>query len=92
MLPIELPEGQIDMLAKMANTGRCRLDIDLTVCEIILPDGIRIGFHVPSEERSILLEGLDAIGLTLKRAAQISAFQRIDRQERPWIWSFKGLL
>lgn len=34
----------------------------------------------------MLLEGLDTIGLTLKRKDEIEAFQRADRVARPWIW------
>ena len=32
-----------------------------------------------------LLEGLDEIAMTLKRAAEIAAFQARDRQQRPWV-------
>ena len=29
--------------------------------------------------------GLDEIGMTLRRAAEIAAFQADDRQQRPWV-------
>jgi 3-isopropylmalate/(R)-2-methylmalate dehydratase small subunit len=35
----------------------------------------------------MLLAGLDAIGLTLRRRYAIAAFQARDRALRPWIWS-----
>jgi len=34
----------------------------------------------------MLMEGLDVIGLTLERAADIDAFEQADRQRRPWIY------
>jgi 3-isopropylmalate/(R)-2-methylmalate dehydratase small subunit len=34
----------------------------------------------------MMLEGLDDIALTLKRADDIAAFQARDRTARPWIW------
>jgi 3-isopropylmalate/(R)-2-methylmalate dehydratase small subunit len=36
--------------------------------------------------RQGLLQGLDDIGLTLSRSAEIDAFQQRDRAERPWIY------
>ena len=36
--------------------------------------------------KQALLEGLDAIGATLKNAAAIAAFQQRQRAERPWVW------
>jgi 3-isopropylmalate/(R)-2-methylmalate dehydratase small subunit len=37
-------------------------------------------------QRKALLEGLDAIGVTLAREADIAAWQAGDRERRPWIW------
>jgi 3-isopropylmalate/(R)-2-methylmalate dehydratase small subunit len=34
----------------------------------------------------MLLEGLDAIDLTMKRRGEIEAFWRADRAARPWIY------
>jgi 3-isopropylmalate/(R)-2-methylmalate dehydratase small subunit len=34
-----------------------------------------------------MLEGLDEVGLTLKRDPEITAFQSADRARRPWIYS-----
>jgi 3-isopropylmalate/(R)-2-methylmalate dehydratase small subunit len=40
---------------------------------------------VEPARRQALLEGLDEIALTLKRAGDIAAFQARDRQQRPWV-------
>ena len=34
----------------------------------------------------MLLEGLDAIDLSLKMAEEITAWQKADRDARPWIY------
>ncbi|RKP53553.1 3-isopropylmalate dehydratase small subunit [Pararobbsia silviterrae] len=86
VLPIELPKDQVEDLAHDAESGRLVLTVDLDACDIVRPDGTRIAFSVPPNERAMMLEGLDAIGLTLKLSAQIHAFQAADRKARPWIW------
>ena len=43
-------------------------------------------FAIDAEARAMLLEGLDAIDLTLKHAAAIAAWQAADRQARPWVY------
>jgi 3-isopropylmalate/(R)-2-methylmalate dehydratase large subunit len=48
--------------------------------------GETISFSVDALQRAALLEGLDEIGLTLKDANEIRAWQAADRAERPWVW------
>jgi 3-isopropylmalate/(R)-2-methylmalate dehydratase small subunit len=43
-------------------------------------------FHIDAEAKAMLLEGLDAIDLTLKHRDTISAWQARDRKERPWVY------
>lgn len=43
-------------------------------------------FEIGAEEKQMLLEGLDAIDLTLKHRAEIAAWQAADRKTRPWIY------
>jgi 3-isopropylmalate/(R)-2-methylmalate dehydratase small subunit len=62
------------------------LTVDLRTCTVRLPDGRELAFDVPAEERKMLLEGLDAIGVTMQKASEILAFQQKDRELRPWIW------
>jgi 3-isopropylmalate/(R)-2-methylmalate dehydratase small subunit len=44
------------------------------------------GFAIQAEAKSMLLEGLDAIDLTLKHKAAIAAWQANDRKCRPWVY------
>jgi 3-isopropylmalate/(R)-2-methylmalate dehydratase small subunit len=87
VLPVELPQATVQALAEEAEGGRLVLTVDLAECAVFHPDGSRVDFAVPLGERAMLLEGLDAIGLTLKRRDQIEAFQRADRLSRPWVWA-----
>jgi len=48
-------------------------------------NGIR--FEITDGEKFILLGGLDAIALTLKHKADISAFLNKDQRLRPWIYN-----
>jgi hypothetical protein len=40
----------------------------------------------PAKRRTALIEGLDEIGVILRIKAEIDAFQREDREWRPWIY------
>ncbi|NQV94384.1 MAG: 3-isopropylmalate dehydratase small subunit [Sphingomonadales bacterium] len=43
-------------------------------------------FPIDEEGKAMLLEGLDAIDLSLKMAAEIATWQEADRASRPWIY------
>jgi 3-isopropylmalate/(R)-2-methylmalate dehydratase small subunit len=43
-------------------------------------------FKIEAEPKAMLLEGLDAIDLTLKHIAAIAAWQAADRKARPWVY------
>ena len=60
--------------------------MDLRQQRITAPDGLECPFDIAAEERAMLLEGLDAIDLTLKHHEAIAAFRRRDRERRPWIY------
>ena len=87
VLPIVLPEAEIQALAQEAESGQLVLRVDLSESAIFRPNGNRIDFAIPPGERTMMLEGLDAIGLTLKMRDAIETFQRADRVTRPWIWA-----
>lgn len=43
-------------------------------------------FTIDSNEKALLVKGLDAIALTLQRADEIEKFRAADRQRRPWAY------
>ena len=73
--PIVLPKAAINTLAGKSAT------IDLSMQTI---NGLH--FDIDPEAKNMLLEGLDAIDLTLKHQSAITAWQTNDRSARPWIY------
>lgn len=86
VLPVALPQATVEALAREAESGALVLEVDLETCEVRAPGGRAYRFDAPAPEREMMLAGLDEIGLTLKRAEAIAAFQARDRERRPWIW------
>jgi 3-isopropylmalate/(R)-2-methylmalate dehydratase small subunit len=86
LLPVELSREDVALLASQAEGGALTLAVDLEQQCVEAPDGRRWPLQVPPSERAMMLAGLDAIGLTLHRQAQITHFQQTDRRLRPWIW------
>jgi 3-isopropylmalate/(R)-2-methylmalate dehydratase small subunit len=84
LLPVELPEGTIEKLAAQARDGD--FTVDLTRQAVVAPSGEVTTFSIDPLQRDALLEGLDEIGLTLKSADEIKAWQTADRVNRPWVW------
>lgn len=85
VLPVQLPLDQVQVLAAQATAG-ATFSVDLRSCLITWPDGAQVPFTVDPLRRTALLEGLDAIGLTMRDDAQIRAWQAADRARRPWAW------
>ncbi|MBC7144387.1 MAG: 3-isopropylmalate dehydratase small subunit [Thioclava marina] len=86
MLPIVLPQEQVDLLMKDAEKGsNARMTVDLENQEITTSEGETIKFDVDPFKKHCLLEGLDDIGLTLAKAAAIDAFEAKAAQARPWV-------
>lgn len=88
ILPVRLPAAAIEALAtQIVADPRARpLTIDLRSGELHAPNGDVHRFEIEAEAREMLLEGLDAIDLTLKHRAAIDAFRHADRAARPWIY------
>jgi len=83
LLAISLERRTVESLARLAaDSATAIFTVDL--------ERQRINGDVPFEidplHRQALLEGLDAIGLTLAREAEIAAFQAADRERRPWVY------
>ncbi len=86
MLPIVLPQEQVDVLMKDAEKGEnARMTVDLEAQEITTSDGEVIKFEVDAFKKHCLLNGLDDIGLTMEKAASIDAYEAKAGAERPWV-------
>lgn len=86
ILPIVLPQEQVDLLMKDAEKGEnARMTVDLEAQEITTSDGEVITFDVDAFKKHCLLNGLDDIGLTLEKAGAIESYEAKMSQERPWV-------
>lgn len=86
ILPIKLPQEQVDKLLEDAARGaNATVTIDLEAQEIKGPDGGTISFEIDEFRKQCLLEGLDDIGLTMKKQDSITAFEEKTNNARPWI-------
>ena len=86
ILPIALPQEQVDLLLKDAEKGsNARIEVDLEAQTITSSDGEVISFQVDAFKKHCLMNGLDDIGLTLEKAAAIDSFESAAAQARPWV-------
>jgi len=85
LLLIELPARTVEQLAELVTAGEFTVSLEAEVIET--PTRARIGFNVNSWRRRSLLEGLDAIDLSLTLIDQIEEFTRRDKAKRPWVYS-----
>jgi 3-isopropylmalate/(R)-2-methylmalate dehydratase small subunit len=87
LLPIALPREQLHALGKAVEAagGKKATVVDLESQTITGPDDVTYKFEIDATRRRILLEGLDGVGLTLLNAEAIAAFQKRDRDRRPWV-------
>jgi 3-isopropylmalate/(R)-2-methylmalate dehydratase small subunit len=85
ILPIRVSREELEKLFDDAERGaNARLTIDLEKQEIHGPDGGTIKFGVEEFRKYCLLNGLDDIGLTLAKKAQIDAYESKTKSARPW--------
>ncbi|MAM63355.1 3-isopropylmalate dehydratase small subunit [Maritimibacter sp. UBA3975] len=86
ILPIVLPQEQVDVLMKDAEKGsNARMIVDLEEQTVTTSDGESFSFEVDSFRKHCLLNGLDDIGLTMEKKPSIDAFEAKASQERPWV-------
>ncbi|EIZ80490.1 3-isopropylmalate dehydratase small subunit [Novosphingobium sp. Rr 2-17] len=82
LLPITLPAEIVATLAWQ--TVSVNLPTQEVHCDTSHP------FEIEPEPREMLLEGLDAIDLTLKSLPQIELWTEADRPVRPWVYLEKS--
>lgn len=74
-----------DHVAAIGASGR-PVTISLADQTIAIDADHSWAFPLETEAKAMLLEGLDAIDLSLKMADEISTWQRADQAARPWIY------
>jgi 3-isopropylmalate/(R)-2-methylmalate dehydratase small subunit len=86
LLPIQLPEAVVSRLFdEVAAFPGYRLTIDLPRQVVLKPDGEEIPFEVQAFRKYCLVNGFDDIGLTLRHADKIRAFEAERLAKMPWL-------
>ena len=86
ILPIVLPQAQVDVLMKDAEKGsNARIEVDLEAQTVTTSDGETFVFEVDAFKKHCLLNGLDDIGLTMEKAASIDAYESKLQVSHPWV-------
>jgi 3-isopropylmalate/(R)-2-methylmalate dehydratase small subunit len=86
LLPIVLSETQVaHLFDEVAAFPGYALSIDLERQRVIKPDGEELPFEVQAFRKYCLLNGLDDIGLTLRHADKIKAFEAERLAQKPWL-------
>ena len=86
ILLIKLSHEVVDgLMAQADRRANARFTVDLEACEISVPDGTMVPFEIDPHRRRCLLEGLDDIGLTLEKHADIYEFEGQQKTAQPWL-------
>ena len=85
LLPIALPEHEVRALLEEAKGGNHVFSVDLASQTVTAPSGRRFRFEIDPSRKAKLLEGLDSIGETLRRAGDIDVFERRQALTQPWL-------
>ena len=86
LLPIVLTEAVVAQLFdEVAAFPGYQLTVDLQRQVVVRPQGEEIPFEVQAFRKYCLLNGLDDIGLTLRHADKIKAFEAERLATKPWL-------
>ena len=86
VLLITLEPEQVQALGRTVSEAEgAQIEVDLPAQEIRLHDGSTLPFKIDALRKDALLLGLDAIGSTLQRSAQIREFEQRHLQANPWL-------
>ena len=86
LLPIVLTELEVSRLFDdVKGFVGYELTIDLAAQQVITGDGRVMSFDIDPFRKESLLKGLDEIGLTLKHADKIRAFEAERLARHPWL-------
>jgi len=87
ILPIVLDAADVDQLFReTAASEGYHLTVDLAAQTVTTPSGKSFGFAVDEFRKYCLLNGFDDIGLTLRHADKIKAYEEKRRLAEPWVF------
>jgi len=85
ILPIVLEEEKIKELSEYSKRKQ-EISIDLKEEKIFFGNK-EIKFEIASFKKKCLLEGLDEIALSLEKVEKISSYEKILKNQKPWIFN-----
>jgi len=86
VLPIVLPEHEVACLFDEVNAFvGYELTVDLERQVVVKPDGGELPFQIEAFRKYCLVNGFDDIGLTLRHADKIKAFEAERLLTKPWL-------
>lgn len=83
ILPIALPQPQVDALMKDAEAGK-EITINLDEQKIVSGNSV-YNFDIDPFRKHCLMNGLDDIGLTLEKEQFITTYETDRAKDRPWL-------
>ena len=92
LLPVVLDVAIVERIARQmeAQNGEAAIEVDLQQC--LVTDVARVAHHfeLPPLQREMLMEGLDSIGLAVRRIHVIDEFHDVFANRRPWLFGVAG--
>jgi 3-isopropylmalate dehydratase small subunit len=85
VLPIVLPHADVEALMAEALGGNHLFTVDLERQTVSAPSGREFAFEIDPGRKTKLLQGLDAIGETLRHAPGIEAYETRRSLQQPWM-------
>ncbi|WP_170006078.1 3-isopropylmalate dehydratase small subunit [Bacillus fonticola] len=76
ILLVQLPETQVELLTKRAETDSYRVSIDLEKQLVSDTKGFEAPFDIPSYHKEMLLNGWDEISVTLTQEDKITTYEQ----------------
>jgi 3-isopropylmalate/(R)-2-methylmalate dehydratase small subunit len=86
MLPVKLSEERVNAILRfLLELPGAEMTVDLEAQTVTGPDGKVDSFEIDPFRKHCLLNGLDEIGLTLQKTAEIAAYEAKQSTARPWL-------
>lgn len=88
ILPIVLPQEQVDQIMEHAQSNKPNVNIDLED-QLIKLEGSNISFtfDIDPFRKKCLLKGLDDIAQTLQKVEKIDTFEGQNKMQLPWLYN-----
>jgi len=88
VVPIVLPKAEVDALFGLVeHSPGYTIEVDLPTQLVKRPDGHAVHFDIDPFRKECLINGWDDIGLTLRHADKIKAFEERRRAEHPYYFA-----